>query len=209
MKIFIPLLTLFLLISACAPASGIPGTASATPNIMPRLDPSPTPSGSTLPLTCQVTDLQVYINKMDGYCFAYPMRFTSGDQPSDKPDIQGPAVDDSYEPIHATLTMEVEPAATDTPLREQAENYLKNFSVIDPASFNWSQITVGGEIRLDGGTCPGHALLPDCLCPAQWKHLPPALLAGGHPGSTSRSQRSNPDNSRLLCLYKMRNTPDH
>ncbi len=52
---------------------------------MPRLDPSPTPSDSTLPLTCQVTDLKVYINEMDGYCFAYPMRFTLGDQPSDQP----------------------------------------------------------------------------------------------------------------------------
>ena len=82
---------------------------------------------------------------MDGYCFAYPMRFTTGDQPSDKPDIQGPAVDDSYEPIHATLTVEVEPAAADKPLREQAVNYLKDFSVLDPETFTWSQVTVGGE----------------------------------------------------------------
>ena len=145
MKTFILLLTLFLLISACASAPGIPGPANATPNIMPRLDPSPTPSGSTLPLTCQVTDLKVYINEMDGYCFAYPMRFTLGDQPSDQPDVQGPAVDDSYEPIHATLTIEVEPAATDKPLREQAVNYLKDFSVMDPDTFSWNQVTVGGE----------------------------------------------------------------
>lgn len=145
MKIFILLLTFFLLISACTPASGISLAASATPNIMPRLDPSPTPSASTLPLTCQVTDLQVYINEMDGYCFAYPMRFTTGDQPSDKPDIQGPAVDDSNEPIHATLTIEVEPAASDKPLREQAVNDLKDFSVLDPETFTWTQVAVGGE----------------------------------------------------------------
>lgn len=145
MKIFILLLTFFLLISACTPASGISLAASATPNIMPRLDPSPTPSASTLPLTCQVTDLQVYINEMDGYCFAYPMRFTTGDQPSDKPDIQGPAVDDSNEPIHATLTIEVEPAASDKSLREQAVNDLKDFSVLDPETFTWTQVAVGGE----------------------------------------------------------------
>ncbi len=89
MKTFILLLTVFLLINACTPAAGVPAPASATPNIMPRLDPSPTPSGSTLPLTCQVTDLQVYINEMDGYCFAYPMRFTLGDQPSDQPEYPG------------------------------------------------------------------------------------------------------------------------
>lgn len=145
MKIFILLLTFFLLISACTPASGISLAASATPNIMPRLDPSPTPSASTLPLTCQVTDLQVYINEMDGYCFAYPMRFTTGNQPSDKPDIQGPAVDDSNEPIHATLTIEVEPAASDKSLREQAVNDLKDFSVLDPETFTWTQVAVGGE----------------------------------------------------------------
>jgi hypothetical protein len=112
---------------------------------MPRLDPSPTPSDSTLPLTCQVTDLKVYINEMDGYCFAYPIRFTPVDQLSDKANIQGPAVDDSYEPIHATLTVEVEPAARDKTLREQAETYLKDFSVADPATFKWSQVNVGGE----------------------------------------------------------------
>lgn len=145
MKILILLLTLFVITAGCTSVPNFPESFTATPNIMPRLDPSPTPSGSTLPLTCQVTDLRVYINEMDGYCFAYPMQFTPGDQSSEQPDIQGPAVDDGYEPIHATLTIDVEPAATDKPLREQAENYLKDFSVMDPATFNWSQVTVGGE----------------------------------------------------------------
>lgn len=144
MKTFLLLLTLFFL-SGCTFASITPEAASATPDIVPRLNPSPTPSGSTLPLTCQVTDLKVYINEMDGYCFAYPMRFTTGEQPSDKLVIQGPAVDDSYEPIHATLTIEMEPAAADKTLREQAVNYLKGFSVLDPETFTWSQVTVGDE----------------------------------------------------------------
>jgi hypothetical protein len=144
MKTLLLLLTLFFL-SGCTSASITPEPVTATPNIVPRLNPSPTPSDSTLPLTCQVTDLKVYINEMDGYCFAYPMRFTTGDQPSNKPEIQGPAVDDSHEPIHATLTIEVEPAATHTPLREQAVNYLKDFSVLDPETFTWSQVTVSGE----------------------------------------------------------------
>jgi hypothetical protein len=144
MKILLLLLTLFLL-SGCMSASITPEQVTATPNIVPRLNPSPTPLDSTLPLPCQVTDLKVYINEMDGYCFAYPMDFATEDRPSDKPDIQGPAVDDSYEPIHATLTVEVEPAAADKPLREQAVNYLKDFSVLDPETFTWSQVAVGGE----------------------------------------------------------------
>jgi len=140
-------LFLILLLSGCASASSSPEPATATPNIMPRLNPSPTPSDSTLPLTCQITDLNIYINEMDGYCFAYPTRFTLGDQPSDKPDILGPALDNSVEPIHATLSIEVSPA-TDKTLREQAEMYLKEFSVADPATYSWTQVPVGGEAGL-------------------------------------------------------------
>jgi hypothetical protein len=36
----------------------------------------------------------------------------------------------------------------DKTLREQAETYLRDFSVMDPATFNWSQITVDGEAGL-------------------------------------------------------------
>jgi hypothetical protein len=133
------------LLAGCASVAVTPQAVTATPNIMPRLDPSPTPSGSTLPLTCQVTDLKVYINDMDGYCFAYPTRFTLGDQPSDQPDVRGPALDDSVEPIYATFGVEVTPAS-DQLLREQAEAYLKEFSVAEPATFSWSQIQVGGEV---------------------------------------------------------------
>jgi hypothetical protein len=145
MKILILLLTFLVITAGCTSMPKSPESFTATPDIMPRLAPSPTPSDSTLPLTCQVTDLKVYINEMDGFCFAYPMRFTTGEQSSDKLVIQGPAVDDSYEPIHATLTIEMEPASTDKPLREQAVKYLKDFSVLDPETFTWSKVTVGGE----------------------------------------------------------------
>ena len=145
MKIRILFLVLFFFLSGCTSASDSPEIATVTPGSMPRLNPSPTPSNSTLPQTCQITDLKVYINEMDGYCFAYPTRFALSDQPSDKPDIQGPAVDKSSEPIHATLTVEVEPAATDKTLQEQAQAYLKDFSVFDPDQFTWKQVPVGGE----------------------------------------------------------------
>lgn len=144
MKSFIFLL-IVMLVGGCVSVPESPEPLTATPNIMPRLDPSPTPSGSRLPLTCQVTDLNVYINEMDGYCFAYPSRFTLGDQPSDKPEVLGPALDDSYEPIHAKLTVEVVPADPGRTLLEQAELYLRDFSVVDPATFTWSQVPVGGE----------------------------------------------------------------
>src|SRR5689334_5709984 len=138
-------LTCILPISGCASAPNTPQPATVTPIGMPRLNPSPTPSDSTLPLTCQVTDLNVYINEVDGYCFAYPSQFTLGHQPSDKPDVRGPAVDESAEPIYATFGVEVTSALTDKTLREQSEAYLREFSVVDPATFTWSQIQVDGE----------------------------------------------------------------
>jgi hypothetical protein len=143
--VIFPALICILLVSGCASAATTLPPATVTPIGMPRLDPSPTPSDSTLPLTCQVTDLNVYINEMDGYCFAYPGQFRLGDQPSDKPNVRGPAVDDSVEPIHATFGVEVTSAESNKTLREQAEVYLKEFSAADPATFTWSQIQVDGE----------------------------------------------------------------
>ena len=139
---FIFCIFFILLLVGCRFASPIAEPVTPTPNIMPRLDPSPTPSDSTLPLTCQITDLNVYINEMDGYCFAYPINFTLGDQPSDQPDVLGPALDDSSEPIHATLTVEFSPA-TEQSLREQVEAYLKEFSAADPATFGGHRFQSG------------------------------------------------------------------
>lgn len=136
---------ILILFSGCSSASDSPEAATATPNIMPRLNPSPTPSNSTLPLTCQVADLNVYINEMDGFCFAYPTRFTLQDQPSDKPDIRGPGYGSSAEPVSATFGVDVTAAAADKSLREQAEIFLKDFSVVDSATFTWKQVQVGGE----------------------------------------------------------------
>lgn len=147
MKRVVVFLTLLstLLIAGCASAPTALQPATVTPIVMPRLNPSPTPSDSTLPLSCQVTDLNVYIDEVDGYCFAYPGQFTLGDQPSDKPDVRGPAVDDSTEPVRATFGVEVTSAEVNKTLREQAEVYLKDFSVVDPATFTWSQIQIDGE----------------------------------------------------------------
>jgi hypothetical protein len=144
------LLTLIIILtsSGCVPASSSPEPATATPNIMPRLDPSPTPSDSTLPLTCQIMDLNVYINETDGYCFAYPIRFTEGTQPMlDIPAIVGPTIGDGVDPVYASFAVQITPA-TDESLRAQAETFLKEFSAADPASFTWTQVPVGAEAGL-------------------------------------------------------------
>lgn len=127
------------------PASSSPEPATVTSNIMPRLDPSPTPSDSMLPLACQVTDLSVYVNEADGYCFAYPSRFAEGTHPMlNLPAIIGPAIGDGVDPVFASFAVQVMPA-TDESLRVQAEAFLKEFSVADPVSFTWTQLQVAGE----------------------------------------------------------------
>lgn len=145
MKSIILFWTLILvLLSGCASALSTSEPATITPDVMPRLDPSPTPSGSTLPMTCQVTDLNVYINEMDGYCFAYPTRFTLGDQPSDNPGIRGPNLDNSIEPTYATFGIQITPAAAGKTVREQAEAYFEQTDAyMDLAT--WTEVQVGGE----------------------------------------------------------------
>ncbi len=147
-------IVILIFLSGCSSASDSPEVASsppgatATPNVMPPLNPSPTPSNSTLPLTCQVTDLNVYINEMDGYCFAYPIRFTEGTQPMlDIPAIVGPTIGNGVDPVFASFAVQITPA-TDEPLRAQAEGFLKEFSAADPATFTWTQVPVGAEAGL-------------------------------------------------------------
>lgn len=146
-SIYISLL-LILLLTGCGSASDSPEPVTPTPNSMPRLDPSPTPSDSTLPLTCQVTDLNVYLNEADDYCFAYPTRFVEGQHPVlNTPAILGPTIGDGVDPVYASFAVLVTPATGES-LQTQAEAFLKEFSAADSASYTWTQVPVGGEAGL-------------------------------------------------------------
>ena len=135
-----------LLFSGCAFAVSTlepvstPQAVNPTAIIMPRLDPSPTPSGSTLPLTCQVTDLSVYIAEGD-YCFAYPPSFFLGDEGG----VRSPDLDDSLTPLYVTFAVTVTPADMEFTPRGEAENYLKEFTGLAIDSFAWNPVMVGGE----------------------------------------------------------------
>ncbi len=141
----LPIISL-LIFSGCAFAISTVEPATATPestptaNILPRLDPSPTPSGSTLPLTCQVTDLSVYIAEGD-YCFAYPPRFFVGDEGG----VRSPDLDDSLTPLYVTFAVTVTPADMEFTARGEAEIFLKDFTVVDIDSLSWNPVLVGGE----------------------------------------------------------------
>lgn len=101
---------LAIMMAACVPAATeeqltVAEPVTPTPEIFNPLDPSPTPSDSTLPLTCQVTDLNLYINQEWGYCFAYPETFTLDENRAAEGIISlyGPVLEDSANPIRASL----------------------------------------------------------------------------------------------------------
>ena len=124
--------------------------ATPTPEVFNPLDPSPTPSGSGLPLTCQITDLMVYMNQAEGYCFAYPKRFREGEQPwiPNRPGILGPAVGSQTEPVNALFVVEVTAYDSQKSLDQQADSFLKDFTVVDIHSMTRARIIVGGEAAL-------------------------------------------------------------
>jgi hypothetical protein len=147
MKFRFLILISLLIFSGCAFAVStlepVPPPQAATPtaNIMPHLDPSPTPSNNPYPLTCQVTDLSVYIDQEGGYCFAYPTRFMLADSGG----VRGPDLDDSLTPIFVIFGVEVTPANTEFTARGEAEIYLKDFTVVDIDTMTWNPVMVGGE----------------------------------------------------------------
>lgn len=150
------------LAAACVPGGGEAPTApptrevaTPTPEIFMPLDPSPTPSGSTLPLSCQVTDLPVHINEAGGYCFAYPAGFeaevsAAGDE---MVNILGPALDNSAVPLRASLVVEVQPAPEGSDLAGLVSAYLSQAVLQNlPTPIEQSPMMLGGEAaeRLDG-----------------------------------------------------------
>ena len=120
------------LISACTSVA-VPEQQTAlttpTPEIFIGLAPSPTPPESTLPLTCQVTDLDVYVNEKWGYCFAYPGTFTPNARraPEGVITLDGPTVEDSAHSVQASLEITAQAMPERSNLKELVNAYLSSF----------------------------------------------------------------------------------
>jgi hypothetical protein len=125
-------LIILIFISACtsvtAPEKQM-APVTPTPEIFIGLAPSPTPPDSTLPLTCKVTDLGVYLNEQWGYCFAYPGTFT--------PDasrlaegvitLYGPTLEDSTNPVRVSLEITAQAVPEGSNFTRLVEAYLLSF----------------------------------------------------------------------------------
>lgn len=144
-------LLLLISVAACVPAAtqapqAALEPATPTPEIFNPLDPSPTVSGSTLPLTCQVTDLSVYINQEWGYCFAYPrgFQFEQGEAGSGVFHIVGPALEDNANPLRASLEVTMQPVPEGSDLSRLVDAYLTSFADA-PLPITRESLTLGGE----------------------------------------------------------------
>jgi hypothetical protein len=145
-------LLIMVILAACMPVTPQePGSnpnaplkpATPTPEIFNPLDPSPTPARSDLPLTCQVTDLNVFIDRAAGYCFAYPLDFSPGDERSGQPIVLGPALDDNPEPLRASLAVDLLPVPGGSDLTALVDGYLASLGEL-PWAIERLPLTLGG-----------------------------------------------------------------
>lgn len=160
------LLLAVILLAACVPPANIDSTeppsvepATPTPEVFNPLNPSPTPSTSALPLSCQVTDLKVYVNEAAGYCFAYPENFDLDERQA--PDIVGlysPALDQTLEPVRAGLGITVLPLPEGSDLNRLVDAYLAQASLQNlPWSIERSSLALGGQPAVQLEDVPGGA----------------------------------------------------
>lgn len=122
-----------LALAACAPAPTQEAQSiepvTPTPEIFGALAPSPTPPDSALPLTCQITDLGVYVNKEWGYCFAYPGIFTVDESRAAEGVITlyGPGLEDSANPVRVSLEVTTQVVPEGSELTPLVDAYLSLF----------------------------------------------------------------------------------
>jgi hypothetical protein len=142
LKVPIPIIILAVIALACGQFK-----VGFEPNsgVSIQINPNPGHPEEKVPRHCPLSDLNVYVNGTYGYCFAYPIDFTVTDINASLPEVRGPVIRSEIEPVFPTLRVEVEPTNESQSLREQAENYLREFSMIDPTTFTWQSVEVDGQ----------------------------------------------------------------
>ncbi len=90
-------------------------TAVVQPAVQPTAPPpqaeGPEANTVVLPASCYREGLPSYIDQKAGFCFAYPQGFSLGQMNPGQTAIVGPALDKSADPLRASLTVQVRPAA--------------------------------------------------------------------------------------------------
>ncbi|MFN2230337.1 MAG: hypothetical protein ACK2VA_11255 [Anaerolineae bacterium] len=97
-----------------------------------------------LPERCHIWGYDNYVDRTNGFCFAYPPLFAAQVNEAGNPVLYGPALDGSVEPLRASLLIEVQVAAENKTLEEIVDGYLAQFD-----GMNIPPI-VRTELELDG-----------------------------------------------------------
>ena len=122
--------------------------ATPTPEIFLPLNPSPTPSGSLLPLTCQVTDLAVYVSEEWGYCFAYPNNFTQDESAATEGVVRfyGPAVEETAGPVRVSFEVTAQPVPENSTLTPLVNAFVATYQNVElSVPVLWESVRLGSE----------------------------------------------------------------
>jgi len=113
--------------------------------------------------TCRVSDLNTYVDKRNGYCFAYPTAFEAQVDESGSPLVVGPPLNDGVEPLRASLLVEVEVAVQGATLTEIVDGYVRQFAGMNVPAIERTAVALAGHPAelLEG--VPGHEGSRDIL----------------------------------------------
>jgi hypothetical protein len=98
-----------------------------------------------LPAVCQGIGQVTFYSPENGFCFAYPARFTLGETNPTTADLFGPALDDNLDALRASLHLEVQPLNPPQDLKSIVDDYLGQFQSMPVPEIVRSPMKLGGE----------------------------------------------------------------
>ena len=116
------------------------------PSADTQVNPGVISATDGLPPSCQTKDPQYtpYTDAQQHYCFLFPARFKTAEAGPTEPVLYGPDLDQSVEPLRATLLVEVETPAGDETLAQHVDTYVGQFEGLNVPAITRQPITLGG-----------------------------------------------------------------
>jgi len=138
------------MVNALAEDDTIRATGSSQFTVVGATEEAATPANpdlAGLPPSCQTgsDQLAVYADRLAGYCFLYPARFEVGEFGPGQPGIFGPPLDESLDPLRASLQVEVTEVPAGTDLATAVETFLHEFAAIQGLTISREPTIVASE----------------------------------------------------------------
>ncbi len=128
-----------------ATATALPTpTLRPSPTVTPTVAAVPTTDVNTVPSSCRVVGQPLFVDSKNHYCLAFPIQFKPGEAAPGHPELVGPALDSSPDPVRATMTLDVTPMTTTVTLKQAVDKFIQAQPKAQPAITRKS-ITLGGE----------------------------------------------------------------